>query len=122
VSERPTGRRDRCWVQQVGAAGLPDPQALAAAGAADLPVGGHAHGVHRDLAVRPTGYRRGLRPESDHLGADPHRGRVRTTQVPSDLLIRRDILRTIPEKKEANMNVDIDQFTQLFALRILNGH
>jgi hypothetical protein len=47
---------------------------------------------------------------------------VRTTQVPSDLLIRRDILRTIPEKKEANMNVDIDRFTQLFADRILNGH
>jgi inosine-uridine nucleoside N-ribohydrolase len=47
------------------------------------------------------------------------------TLVPRDLLIRNDILRTIPRKKKPNMNVavdvDADRFTQLFADRIVNG-
>jgi hypothetical protein len=47
---------------------------------------------------------------------------VCTTLVPRNLLIRRNIPWTIPEKKEANMDVDIDRFTQLFADRIPNGH
>lgn len=47
------------------------------------------------------------------------------TLVPRDLLIRNDILRTIPKKKKPNMNVavdvDADRFTQLFADRIVDG-
>jgi inosine-uridine nucleoside N-ribohydrolase len=47
------------------------------------------------------------------------------TLVPRDLLIRDDILRTIPKKKAPNMNVavdvDADRFTQLFADRITGG-
>jgi inosine-uridine nucleoside N-ribohydrolase len=47
------------------------------------------------------------------------------TLVPRDLLIRNDILRTIPKKKAPNMNVavdvDADRFTQLFADRITGG-
>lgn len=47
------------------------------------------------------------------------------TLVPRDLLIRHDILRTIPKKKPANMNVavdvDADRFTEMFADRIING-
>lgn len=47
------------------------------------------------------------------------------TLVPRDLLIRNDILRTIPRKKKPNMNVavdvDADRFTQLFADRMING-
>jgi inosine-uridine nucleoside N-ribohydrolase len=48
------------------------------------------------------------------------------TLVPRDLLIRHDILRTIPKKKAPNMNVavdvDADRFTELFAQRMINGH
>lgn len=47
------------------------------------------------------------------------------TLVPRDLLIRNDILRTIPKKKAPNMavavDVDADRFTQLFADRMING-
>lgn len=47
------------------------------------------------------------------------------TLVPRDLLIRNDILRTIPKKKPANMNVavdvDADRFTEFFAQRIIQG-
>lgn len=47
------------------------------------------------------------------------------TLVPRDLLVRHDILRTIPKKKTPNMNVavdvDADRFTKLFADRIIDG-
>lgn len=47
------------------------------------------------------------------------------TVILRDMLIRNDILRTIPKKKAANMNVavdvDADRFTALFADRIING-
>lgn len=47
------------------------------------------------------------------------------TLISRDMLIRNDILRTIPKKKAPNMNVavevDADRFTQLFADRIVNG-
>lgn len=47
------------------------------------------------------------------------------TLINRDMLIRNDILRTIPKKKAPNMNVavevDADRFTQLFADRIVNG-
>ena len=47
------------------------------------------------------------------------------TVILRDMLIRNDILRTIPKKKKPNMNVavdvDADRFTQLFADRIVNG-
>ena len=47
------------------------------------------------------------------------------TLVPRDLLIRYDILRTIPKKKPANMDVavdvDADRFTELFTQRIVDG-
>ena len=47
------------------------------------------------------------------------------TVVLRDMVIRNDILRTIPKKKQPNMNVavdvDADRFTELFADRIVNG-
>jgi inosine-uridine nucleoside N-ribohydrolase len=47
------------------------------------------------------------------------------TLVPRDLLIRNDILRTIPKKRQANMNVAVDvdanRFTELFSQRMING-
>jgi inosine-uridine nucleoside N-ribohydrolase len=47
------------------------------------------------------------------------------TLVPRDLLIRDDILRTIPKKKSPNMavavDVDADRFTELFATRMISG-
>lgn len=46
------------------------------------------------------------------------------TLIPRDLLIRNDILRTIPKKKPANMDVavdvDVDRFTKLFTDRIVS--
>ncbi len=45
------------------------------------------------------------------------------TLIPRDMLIREDILRTIPKKKPGNMNVavdvDADRFTDLFTNRIV---
>jgi inosine-uridine nucleoside N-ribohydrolase len=47
------------------------------------------------------------------------------TVVLRDMIIRNDIIRTIPKKKAPNMNVavdvDADRFTQLFADRMVNG-
>ncbi len=56
-----------------------------------------------------------ITPARIHISAE-----YAPTLVPRDLLIRNDILRTIPKKKP-NMNVavdvDADRFTQLFTYR-----